>query len=565
MFNPLVQQKQPFLKTLSGGGHVGVLLLDELGCIVDVNPAGQFLLGRPLNELIGYELGRVPGMMSDDDHPIEINCISGDGKLRFCELRMYLSDVKLLTNEAESFQIAAAVASGIDADAIYIGTLYDVTPYRDAAVTAQAEVVRRDDFLATLSHELRNPLSAITGGFELLRQPDLEPETRDEASQVIDQQLTQLRRLLDDLLDMTRLAHHRVELKREPCDLRKPIQAAVKMAVVLIDQDAVEPRELLGSTDMGASKGDDDGEETGLELAPRVQINLPDEPLTIDGDAARLEQLVANLLTNALKYSDSRTSVRIQARRFGTQQQADEYAREAAGPRRLNTESAVAHRITPGPGGVIELCVIDEGSGIAPDLLPHLFDPFVQAQRTFGRSDGGFGIGLTLVRDLASLHGGTVWAESEGIGKGATFVVHLPAELPQQAKPDAPARTEDLPSLKLLLVEDVPAIRKVTAKLLERLGHDVVQAGDVPSAVLALESQSFDLGLIDIGLPGPSGLVLGEKVRENAAWSSMRLIALTGYGQEADRERSREAGFDQHLVKPFDLKEFTALVRTLFT
>ena len=541
---------EPFFETLSGGGHVGILLLDYLGRIVDVNPAAQFLLGRPSGDLVGHELGQIPGMHAGDDKPIEINCISDDGKVRFCELRMHCTEIEVMDEAAETFRIAQeageayGMLNGDTRPALYVGTLYDVTPYRDAAVTAYAEVVRRDEFLATLSHELRNPLSAITSGFELLRQPDLDQPARGEASQVISQQLTQLRRLLDDLLDMTRLAHHRVQLKVQPCDLREPIRAAASMAAVLTDSEQSE------------------------NVEQRITLDLPGEPLPLEGDSARLEQLVANLIVNALKYGGPEGTVCVTARRFADCDAAERAAAPKGGDRGADCDRVASVEantpIEPGPGGVIELRVCDEGDGIDPDLLPYLFDPFVQAQRTFGRSDGGFGIGLTLVRDLAKLHSGRVWAESEGAGAGATFVVQLPAA-DMSAAPTTPARPAgELPPLSVLLVEDVPAIRKVTAKLLERLGHDVVQAIDVPTAMQALESRPFDLGLIDIGLPGPSGLTLGSAVRGNPDRRTMRMIALTGYGQDNDIEASRRAGFDHHLVKPFDLTEFGRVLQTLF-
>ena len=414
-----------------------------------------------------------------------------------------------------------------------IGTLHDITPYRNAATLARAEVVRRDEFLATLSHELRNPLSAITSGFELLRQPELAADAREDMSQIIGQQLTQLRRLLDDLLDMTRLTQKRISLNESLLDLREPILAACRMSSLL--------------------QGEADGAIGGPDSRLRVEVG--DHPLPIKGDAARLEQMVANLIGNGLKYTPDEGPVWVGARCVDSD--------KAHAP----TSAGELEVFDPGECGVIELIVRDEGAGIEADLLPHLFDPFVQAQRTFGRSDGGFGIGLTLVRDIVSLHRGRVWAESDGPGRGSAFIVQIPASSSDDLKIASEAREPDddtPPVLTILLVEDVPAIRKVTARLLQRIGHTVTMAVDAPTAIDAFQNQQFDLALVDIGLPGPSGLVIAETIRRDTRFDQTRLIALTGYAQEVDRKASIEAGFDRHLVKPFDLREFNSLVLELF-
>ena len=531
----------------STGGSVGLLLFDRDGRVIDHNETAQFLLGRSAKELLGHQFGQMPQSTGASFDAIEVNCVSQDGRVRTCELRIHRTVDGRLTPIDEGVGSSVAVAppppasprppdTPAAANEIFFGTLHDVTPYRDAAMLAQAELVQRDEFLATLSHELRNPLSAITSGFELLRQEELGADVRQETAAVMSEQLAQLRRLLDDLLDMTRLSKMQISLSESLLDLRAPVRAACRVSSVLYGES---PSDRAGQSE-------------------RLRVVVGDEPLPVKGDAARLEQLVANLIGNALKFTPNDRPVLVETSCVDT----DDLRHPTGAKGDLN-------ELSPGPCGVVQIVVHDEGQGIDPSLLPYLFDPFVQAQRTFGRSDGGFGIGLTLVRDIVSLHGGRVWAESEGLGQGATFIVQLPAADPGELNRASEARerqkgSQEVRSLSILLVEDVPAIRKVTMRLLQRIGHAVTAAIDAPTAIEAFANNEFDLALIDIGLPGPSGLVIAETIRREDRYADVKLVALTGYAQEIDRRASLDAGFDRHMVKPFDLREFHQLVEDLF-
>jgi CheY-like chemotaxis protein len=342
-------------------------------------------------------------------------------------------------------------------------------------------------FLAMLAHELRNPLGPVVSALHVIRAQVGDDAQLRRVLQIADRQLRHQARLLDDLLDVSRVVHDKVVLKIEPVDL----VALVRQAV-------------------------DDSTPAIQGRAHAVELRLPDQPVVVGGDATRLEQVLRNLLGNAVKFTPpgGRISVAV--------------ARER--------ETAV-------------VTVSDTGVGIAADMQSRVFDLFVQGDPSLARSQGGLGIGLTLVRRLVELHGGTVRASSAGPQRGSTFEVRVPLGATASAAATAPVPEPVARALRILLVEDSADAREALGKLLERDGHSVKVSPDGLTAVRVAAETAPDVVLVDIGLPGMNGYEVARRIRRRLG-PSVRLIALTGYGDAEARRRTRDAGFDGHLVKP---------------
>lgn len=375
----------------------------------------------------------------------------------------------------------------------------DITDRKQAELQCHEAVQRRDQFLAILSHELRNPLSAVINATYLLEQNCLTQESCRQPCAVIDRQSHLMARLLDDLLDVSRVMQGKIDIRREPCDLRQPAEAALEVVRPQIE---------------------------GRDQA--LVVDIEPYPLIINGDFARLQQIQVNLLHNAMKYTPAGGTIWLTLRREG--------------------DEAV-------------LRVRDTGEGIPVEMLRSVFDLFVQAGGTLDRSEGGMGIGLTLVHQLVELHGGTVTAYSAGPGTGSEFVLRLPA-CSRQAAPQSAAHRPPQPTdfRRILIVEDNADSREMLRALLEIHGYDVAAAENGRVGLSLLEKKQFDLALVDIGLPGIDGYEVARRIRRDPRHSTMRLVALTGYGRNADRAAVRAAGFDEHLVKPLDPEKLTRLL-----
>jgi CheY-like chemotaxis protein/two-component sensor histidine kinase len=351
-----------------------------------------------------------------------------------------------------------------------------------------------------LAHELRNPLSAISNVSALIDSggpaaPDLR-----WCCDVIQRQARHLSRLLDDLLDVSRISRGKVTLRRQAVDLRETIRRAAETTRPLVDQK----RHALG-------------------------LRLPDEPLIVDADPARMEQVVVNLLGNAAKYSEEGGRIDVVAERDG---------REAV------------------------IRVRDRGMGIPPDALGRVFELFTQAETSIDRSQGGLGVGLTIVKSLVELHGGAVSATSEGVGLGSEFVVRLPALDPGAAESggEMPARGARSRARRIVVVDDNVDANLSIARVLAALGHEVESAYDGPSALELVDAFRPGVVLLDLGLPGMDGFEVAARLRERPQGERLVLVAVTGYGQESDRARSRAAGVDHHLVKPVDIRALLAIL-----
>jgi two-component system CheB/CheR fusion protein len=366
---------------------------------------------------------------------------------------------------------------------------------------ARDALQRRDQFLAMLSHELRNPLAALVNASSLLGREDVGPEFHRQAAAAIQRQSRHMARLLDDLLDVTRLTRNQIEIRRRVLDLRETARDAVESV-----KPFVNSRKL------------------------RFEVDLPAEPLFVDGDPARLLQIQTNLLNNAAKYT----------------------------PR----EGCVWFQLKAKDGQAV-ITVSDNGLGIPPEMQERVFELFVQLEERPGtRVDGGMGVGLTLVRSLVQLHGGSIEVHSDGESLGSQFTVRLPlADPPRQEDTPAPKATDGKLDLNVLLVEDMADIRELTRKLLEILGCRVAVAANGKEAIATLREESPDVALVDIGLPDIDGYEVARQARKEKKLDGVRLIAVTGFGQNEDRKRAIDAGFDAHLVKPIDLNELTSVLK----
>ncbi|WP_437605171.1 ATP-binding protein [Sorangium sp. So ce834] len=354
----------------------------------------------------------------------------------------------------------------------------------------------KDEFLAMLGHELRNPLAPVRSLLEVMRQKPCDAERLEKAYAIIDRQVEHLVRLVDDLLDVSRITRGMIQLHKEKAELAAIVGQAVEAVRPLV-------------------------EERDLEL----MISLPMKAVHLEVDATRMTQVITNLLHNAAKYTEPGGRIWVTGERTGDG---------------------------------LEIRIKDTGQGIPPRLLPKLFDLFTQGDCGPDRSQGGLGIGLTLVRRLVEMHGGSVRAVSDGPGKGSELIVRLPAQTlvadaggagtPSAALPQA--RPAPASSRRILVVEDNPDVAESLVMLLQALGHEVAMARSGPEALAAAPAFLPDVVLLDIGLPGMDGYEVARQLRRRPELERALLVALSGYGQEEDRRRSRAAGFDHHLVKP---------------
>jgi PAS domain S-box-containing protein len=412
------------------------------------------------------------------------------------------------TNGRRIYDYIFAPVFGPEGDVVAIaGTTRDITE-RQAAEQALREHTERlaesdrakDEFLATLSHELRNPLAPLRNSIALLRRSAGDAQAA-PIHAMMERQVNHLVRLVDDLLEVSRLSRGTLSLRKQRIELAGVVRNAVETC------------------------------EAALRAAGhRLTVDLPQERLWVDGDPVRLAQVLANLLDNAAKYTDSGGHIEL----------------------RLGHDD-----------GVATLRVIDDGAGIAADTLPRLFRMFSRGDRADRGTQDGLGIGLALSLRLVEMHDGTVEARSEGIGKGSEFIVRLPlAAAPEAAAAAAPRRDGDLARMRVLVVDDNHDARESMRMILGLLGADVQVAEGGAEALAILDDYDPAVVLLDIGMPGMDGYGVARAIRSRFAERAITLVALTGWGQEEDRRRAREAGFDHHLVKPADIDALQKLLRS---
>lgn len=452
----------------------GVLVVGPDGLAIYANAAAEFLLGHGRDELTGEMFGLV---RATPDQATTVNVISRDGRVRIVELRV------------------EPLPSGPGGSLVL--RLKDVTAYHQDVVNAREQVRRRDEFLAMLSHEVRNPFSAIRSAALLLARDDVTDEIRCTTREILDRQFRHLERILDDLLDITRISRGKLNIVKARADLVRIIRDAIDEAAPLIARQEHQ-----------------------------LRLDLPRNSVWVEGDATRLGQVVVNLVNNAAKFTPPKGNVSVA----------------------LTVE-----------GGEAEICVRDDGPGIEADLFPHMFEPFVQGRQSLARSEGGLGLGLSLVYNIVLLHGGSVCAEPNSDGPGIAFKVNLPLSQPGE-QPTEDRDGEAARPLRILLVEDRDDARGLLKRVLQLEGHDVIEAADGPGGLSSLLEQRPDVALLDIGLPGLDGYEVARRARQDERGRRVRLIALTGYGLPEDIDEARRAGFDGHLVKPVQFPELERLL-----
>ncbi len=385
----------------------------------------------------------------------------------------------------------------------WAGINLDIARMKSAEEQLREVDRRKDEFLATLAHELRNPLAPVRNAISVLSLTEEQDPTVIWAREMIDRQVRQLARLVDDLLDVARISRGKVELRREPVLLAEVIRSAVETAAPMIDA-----------------------------AGHQLNVGVPEDPVALNGDAVRISQCIANLLTNAAKYTPQGGRIELGARVHGE---------------------------------VLELRVRDSGIGIDPTALRTIFEMFNQVDRSLERSQGGLGIGLTLVKSFVEMHGGSVEAFSEGQGKGSEFVVRLPIVVPfrELQRSNLETRHDHAHRWRVLVVDDNRDSAESIARLLEMVGSQVHCEHDGLGAVTAAARLSPDLILLDLGLPNINGFEAATRIRALPGGHACCIVAMTGWGQEHDRKRSREAGFDQHLTKPVDLAQLMHVMEGL--
>jgi len=380
-----------------------------------------------------------------------------------------------------------------------VAVVRDITQHKRAQAALRDADRRKDEFIATLSHELRNPLAPIRTAAKIIAAPQLSPTQLQRAQTIIERQVTHMALLLDDLLDIARITQGKLQLKKERVTLFDVVDAAVEAARPMID-----------------------GKNHHLA------VSLPPEPVVLDVDPLRLSQILSNLLTNAAKYSDPGSHIEIAA---------------------------------TAQDGTLSLSIKDDGIGIAPESLAGIFDMFSQVEGVRGRSDGGLGIGLALVKGLTELHGGAIEARSAGLGHGSEFIVRLPLSPSYRVTSTRVADPAPRPARsRILIADDNRDAADSLSMLLELAGHEVRVAHHGRAAVSLAQAFRPDIALLDIGMPDLSGYEVAQELRREPWGQEIQLIALTGWGQEKDRQQALDSGFDQHLTKPIDPDQLEALL-----
>ena len=404
--------------------------------------------------------------------------------------------VRVQSGEWRLFSVQAApVFSDNDQISEWVGVHIDITEAGLAKQALREADHRKDEFLATLAHELRNPLAPIRTAARVLMQPNASAQSVQTCAAILSRQSDHMALLLDDLLDVSRITSGLLELKKTVVNIQAIVDAAV---------EAARP----GITARGH----------------RLTVSLPDKIIEISADSLRLSQVLTNLLNNAVKYTEP--------------------------------QGLITLRVTSSEK-VLKLAISDNGIGLAPDNLTRIFVMFSQVRSPIDRSDGGLGIGLSLARGLVELHGGELTAHSEGLGHGTTVTVHLPATLRERSRSDDDAFSKaaqharpTTPRLSVLVVDDNRDAADTLAMLLEMEGHRAVTAYSGEAALMRAATEAFDVGILDIGMPGMNGYELARFLRATQAGAQLLLIALTGWGQESDQRKALAAGFDRHLSKP---------------
>jgi PAS domain S-box-containing protein len=471
-------------------------MLDTEGRVASWNAGAQRIKGYQADEIIGEHFSRF--YTSEDVQ-------SGKPK-RELEIALEKGSVEdegwRVRKDRSLFWANVVITAIYDNEQRLVGfakLTRDLTEHRKAEALELADK-QKNEFLAMLAHELRNPLAPISNGLQLLKLPGIDDATLRQTTDMMERQVFHLTRLVDDLLDVSRIITGKLTFQKEQVGLAEVIHRSVEETQPVLDA-------------------------RGHEL----MLSLPARPLYVEADVLRLAQVISNLLVNAAKYTDDPSQIWLTVERHG--------------------DEAVIR-------------VKDAGIGIEPEILPNIFNLFVQADHSLARSRGGLGIGLSVVKKIVEWHGGRVSAHSAGPGLGSEFTVTLPLthDSPTTGSPAATMQKPSTSKRRILVVDDnVDAALSITA-LLRAWGHEVRTAHNGPSALNEVKIFQPEIILLDVGLPGMSGYDVARQIRAEAPMHDMIIAALTGYGQESDRRRSLEAGFDYHFTKPADLRLLESLV-----
>ena len=474
---PIAVAHDPECRVISANDALARLL----GVPADVNIS----LNPPPGEQPRYRIERAGKPIPTDELPMQYAIAHRTRVTNDVEIVRSDGRVVYVQNDVEPLYDAKGTVYGC------VSVCVDVTERRNAEQGLRETDRRKDEFLATLSHELRNPLAPLRNALELLRRAGEDPRLKERALAIMGRQLHQLVRLTDDLLDVSRITTDRLELRCDHIDLRAVLHSAIETTQPL------------------------------LEAAGHVlTVDLPPEPLWVDADFTRVAQAFANLLNNAVKYTDRGGRISVAAERHGD---------------------------------AIVASVSDTGIGIEPQQMPRIFDMFRQEHRSLDRAQSGLGIGLTLAKRLIELHDGSIEARSEGPGHGTTFVVRMPLAtppVPHSIEHPLAARHVAAPS-RVLVAEDIPDAAEMLRLMLESMGHQVRVAADGVQALSIAREFAPQIALLDIGMPRMDGYEAARQIRALLG-RDVVLVALTGWGQEDDQRRARDAGFDRHLTKPAD-------------
>ncbi|MGB7327889.1 MAG: ATP-binding protein, partial [Rubripirellula sp.] len=387
-----------------------------------------------------------------------------------------------------------------------IAVVQDISQRKNFEAGLTDAVEQRDRFLATLSHELRNPLAAVRHATKLVYHSDATEAQKEKAMMTIDRQTEQMTCLLEDLLDVSRVTQGKVVYDMKPLDMRTVLADA---------RDALQPRV-------------DEARHT-------LEVKLPKMPVIVMGDESRLLQVIENLLTNSCKYTDPGGEITVTVRRYD---------------------------------GYCIVKVIDNGRGIESEFVDNVFDMFVQSDNELARREGGMGLGLTVVRSLIERHGGTITASSPGLGQGSTFTIRLPltdemCPAEEGSRDEQPTHVRSQDSVPIVLVEDNDDAREMLQDFLELEGYEVTACPDGLTGLTALIQVLPSIALVDIGLPELTGYEVAQQFRASCPDADVYLIALSGYGQTADMIKAEEAGFDSHLTKPIDPDQLVKILADL--
>jgi PAS domain S-box-containing protein len=486
-----LRESEGRFRVLCTSAPVAIFQLDASGRCVYVSPLWQATTGQAPNDALGTGWAEAVSPGTAEALLVSWRDALAEGRVWMHEQAITRrTDGERRWLYVKSSPILADHGKSIG----HVGTVEDVTARKQTEEQLLEADRRKDEFLAMLGHELRNPLAAIGNAVLVTRTPGLE-HRRDWGLQVITRQVDQLTKLIDDLMDASRVRLGKIELRRDHIDLTQVLRRAIEAVLPLADQ-----------------------------RRQRIEAELPIDPLWVIADATRLQQVFVNLLNNASKYSHDEGRISI---------------------------NAATDR------GEIVVRVRDQGVGLAPEMAARIFDLFVQAQTSLDRSKGGLGIGLSLARRLTELHGGTIVAKSDGLGRGSEFVVTLPmrAMIADAALPESrPTITEEPSSQKstVLVVDDNVDAARALALLLESQGFRVFVAHDGGVALARADEVQPEIVLMDLGLPVLDGYQVATALRARPNGSAVTLVAVSGYGPDQDPERSLDAGFDHHLVKPID-------------